>query len=104
AEDGIRDRNVTGVQTCALPIYSRSSPIHLGESVIQRFGDEREYIIRLPLKEIPSEEVSRLVQSALGAGGGPLGKFEIRRVEFVGDRKGVGEGRVGAGGCGGLGV
>src|SRR5437868_9568321 len=23
AEDGIRDRNVTGVQTCALPIYSR---------------------------------------------------------------------------------
>src|SRR5699024_11950304 len=24
AEDGIRDRNVTGVQTCALPIYSVS--------------------------------------------------------------------------------
>src|SRR5699024_11334203 len=24
AEDGIRDRNVTGVQTCALPILSRS--------------------------------------------------------------------------------
>src|SRR5699024_12227987 len=23
AEDGIRDRNVTGVQTCALPIYGR---------------------------------------------------------------------------------
>src|SRR5207249_5594839 len=23
AEDGIRDRNVTGVQTCALPIYCR---------------------------------------------------------------------------------
>src|SRR5699024_11946961 len=23
AEDGIRDRNVTGVQTCALPIYMR---------------------------------------------------------------------------------
>src|SRR5699024_7596781 len=23
AEDGIRDRNVTGVQTCALPIYPR---------------------------------------------------------------------------------
>src|SRR5207249_5861915 len=23
AEDGIRDRNVTGVQTCALPIYER---------------------------------------------------------------------------------
>eukprot|EP00928_Gymnodinium_smaydae_P031142 TRINITY_DN22958_c2_g1_i2.p1 TRINITY_DN22958_c2_g1~~TRINITY_DN22958_c2_g1_i2.p1 ORF type:complete len:275 (+),score=48.31 TRINITY_DN22958_c2_g1_i2:17-841(+) len=26
AEDGIRDRNVTGVQTCALPIYSLEPP------------------------------------------------------------------------------
>src|SRR5699024_12704814 len=26
AEDGIRDRNVTGVQTCALPIYPCSMP------------------------------------------------------------------------------
>src|SRR5437868_11128297 len=28
AEDGIRDRNVTGVQTCALPIYF----VHFGRS------------------------------------------------------------------------
>jgi preprotein translocase subunit SecF len=68
-------------------IRSSLSTIHLGESVIQRFGDEREYIIRLPLKEIASDEVSRLVQSALGAGGS-LGKFEIRRVEFVGPQVG----------------
>src|SRR5437868_7882247 len=27
AEDGIRDRNVTGVQTCALPIFDRRSSI-----------------------------------------------------------------------------
>src|SRR5699024_11621226 len=26
AEDGIRDRNVTGVQTCALPIYPGLTP------------------------------------------------------------------------------
>src|SRR5207249_6227792 len=26
AEDGIRDRNVTGVQTCALPIYFADAP------------------------------------------------------------------------------
>src|SRR5699024_3270445 len=26
AEDGIRDRNVTGVQTCALPIYEQENP------------------------------------------------------------------------------
>src|SRR5207248_7766557 len=29
AEDGIRDRTVTGVQTCALPIFTRD---HLGDS------------------------------------------------------------------------
>src|SRR5699024_11846041 len=28
AEDGIRDRNVTGVQTCALPIFLRTLSSH----------------------------------------------------------------------------
>src|SRR5699024_11424602 len=40
AEDGIRDRNVTGVQTCALPIWLRLpetwSP--LGRSCVPRSG------------------------------------------------------------------
>src|SRR5699024_11314645 len=31
AEDGIRDRNVTGVQTCALPIFSPTTIIVVGE-------------------------------------------------------------------------
>src|SRR5699024_12049018 len=35
AEDGIRDRNVTGVQTCALPIYQ----IYLRHSGEARFQD-----------------------------------------------------------------
>src|SRR3989442_195163 len=67
-------------------IRSSLSTIHLGESVIQRFGDEREYIIRLPLAAASSEEVQKRVQSALAAGG--LGKFEIRRLEFVGPQVG----------------
>src|SRR6266705_63283 len=29
AEDGIRARTVTGVQTCALPIFAESSPLEL---------------------------------------------------------------------------
>src|SRR5207248_4119759 len=33
AEDGIRDRTVTGVQTCALPIYNISLSIALGVSI-----------------------------------------------------------------------
>src|SRR6266850_6856293 len=30
AEDGIRDYKVTGVQTCALPIWSASGPFWMG--------------------------------------------------------------------------
>src|SRR5437868_9932228 len=37
AEDGIRDRNVTGVQTCALPIYAFAR----GQTVA---GDSRECV------------------------------------------------------------
>jgi preprotein translocase subunit SecF len=58
-----------------------------GESVIQEFGEAREFIIRLPLAGAASEEVSRRVQGALAADTA-LGKFEIRRVEFVGPQVG----------------
>src|SRR5699024_11247012 len=34
AEDGIRDRNVTGVQTCALPIYQKCSCIDYSPNVL----------------------------------------------------------------------
>jgi len=61
--------------------------IELGESVIQEFGDAREFVIRLPLASVSSEEVARRVQAALG-GDAQLGKFEIRRVEFVGPQVG----------------
>jgi preprotein translocase SecF subunit len=61
--------------------------IKLGESVIQEFGDPREFIFRLPLVETSAEAVTRRVQEALGKDGA-LGKFEIRRVEFVGPQVG----------------
>src|SRR5207249_6894561 len=35
AEDGIRDRNVTGVQTCALPISERSTSTRGGCSTLR---------------------------------------------------------------------
>jgi preprotein translocase subunit SecF len=69
-------------------IRASLATIHLGESIIQEFGDSREYIIRLPLVEsVSSEEISRRVQSALSAEPS-LGKFELRRVEFVGPQVG----------------
>ena len=61
--------------------------IHLGESIIQQFGDAQEFIIRLPLVAVGSEEIARRVQGVLGANDS-LGKFEIRRVEFVGPQVG----------------
>src|SRR5699024_12054008 len=43
AEDGIRDRNVTGVQTCALPILSGRSFLKL----LDYTPDEIRYLIKL---------------------------------------------------------
>src|SRR2546425_3417189 len=43
-------------------IRSSLSTIHLGESLIQRFGDEREYIIRLPLALVTEPLDDRLAQ------------------------------------------
>jgi len=61
--------------------------IKMGESVIQEFGDPREFILRLPLVETSAEAVTRRVQDALSQPGGP-GKPEVRRVEFVGPQVG----------------
>jgi preprotein translocase SecF subunit len=61
--------------------------VQMGESVIQEFGDVREYLLRLPLAQLSSEEVTRRTQEAL-AKDSELGKQEIRRVEFVGPQVG----------------
>jgi preprotein translocase subunit SecF len=68
-------------------IRTSLATIQLGESIIQQFGDAQEFIIRLPLAAVGSEEIARRVQGALGANDS-LGKFEIRRVEFVGPQVG----------------
>jgi preprotein translocase subunit SecF len=68
-------------------IRTNLGTIQLGESIIQQFGDAQEFIIRLPLAAVGSEEIARRVQGALGANDS-LGKFEIRRVEFVGPQVG----------------
>jgi preprotein translocase subunit SecF len=68
-------------------IRSSLATIQLGESVIQQYGDAHEFVIRLPLVAIASDEVARRVQGALGSDAA-LGRFEIRRVEFVGPQVG----------------
>jgi preprotein translocase subunit SecF len=61
--------------------------VKLAESIIQQFGDPREFIIRSPLSGTTSQELARRVEGAL-AEETSLGKFEIRRVEFVGPQVG----------------
>ncbi len=61
--------------------------VGLGEVSIQEFGDPREFITRLPLTGASSEEVTQKIQNVLGAEAS-LGKFEIRRVEYVGPQVG----------------
>src|SRR3990172_8762893 len=68
-------------------IRSTLDQIKLGESVIQEFGDPSEFLFRLPLAEVPPEEVTRRVKEVLEKEPA-LGRFEIRRVEFVGPQVG----------------
>jgi preprotein translocase SecF subunit len=68
-------------------IRSTLDQIKLGESVIQEFGDPREFLFRLPLAETPPEEVTRRLKEVLEKEPA-LGSVEIRRVEFVGPQVG----------------
>ncbi len=68
-------------------IRTALAKVGLGDAVIQRFGDPNEYLVRVGLTSTSPEEVGRRLQSALAADQG-LGKFEIRRVEFVGPQVG----------------
>jgi preprotein translocase subunit SecF len=68
-------------------IRTALTTIGFGESVIQEFGESREFIIRLPLTAATSQAIAQRVGGALASDPG-LGKFEIRRVEFVGPQVG----------------
>jgi preprotein translocase SecF subunit len=62
--------------------------INLGESIIQEFGDTQEFIIRLPLAAgTDSQQTAKRIEATLGQEPA-LGKFEVRRVEFVGPQVG----------------
>jgi preprotein translocase subunit SecF len=62
--------------------------INLGDAIIQEFGDPREFIVRIPLAHgVAAEELGKRVEAAL-AQETSVGKFEVRRVEFVGPQVG----------------
>src|SRR5699024_12100929 len=85
AEDGIRDRDVTGVQTCALPIWLRVIVVVLEFGALPLLapgGARRE---RAPLLEALPHEGSDV--GVIGDGlrhdvpGAPEGGLDVRRSE-----------------------
>src|SRR5437867_13218440 len=69
AEDGIRDRTVTGVQTCALPIFARALD-EVCASAEQAEADARELLIAVVdlLAERAEEKFfQRLREEAVGS-------------------------------------
>src|SRR3712207_8331582 len=74
AEDGIRDIGVTGVQTCALPIFARHAPTFLAlGAVLAGFGIVANWIegaVRaLPGGDIPFDLLDLASPSQLLVGG-----------------------------------
>jgi preprotein translocase SecF subunit len=60
--------------------------INLGESVIQEFGDPREFLIRVPVTAEGLRDMAKRVEEGLRQAGLPA--FEVRRAEFVGPQVG----------------
>src|SRR5207249_6526151 len=90
AEDGIRDRNVTGVQTCALPIYTTTKPINVFIALSSRVPLWLR-LLQIPLYRAPDDLSDRGARRLLLAPEGfeLVGRSEERRVG-KGCRWGVG--------------
>src|SRR5699024_11804901 len=96
AEDGIRDRNVTGVQTCALPIYLPPEQDSQRPQADQGAGADGPALLQAVPR--PQDHVS--LRDALGgkAGVRRQDRSEERRVGKEGRGRGWrGEGKDGGG-------
>src|SRR5699024_11939280 len=78
AEDGIRDRNVTGVQTCALPISQLSLPSFIALGVWILIGAVFYAVRRRHNRTLTDEQVDRAVL------GGPRPAFLVRNGVEIG--------------------
>src|SRR5207249_7111282 len=78
AEDGIRDRNVTGVQTCALPISTARKVLGLSRrKLAQRLGVDQSTVKgREQSRHQPSKRLLGAIERILS----PVLRSEERRV------------------------
>src|SRR5699024_11406313 len=66
AEDGIRDRNVTGVQTCALPISPRVVPWVVPVQVQPAVLPPARQVIPQPTRSVAPQAVPRAARPEIG--------------------------------------
>src|SRR5690606_40989525 len=78
ADDGIRDFHVTGVQTCALPIYFTNHLLRISEEVMNRQGLDFEM-----LKPLIIEQISKSLQmGAKAAQTGPAVRGDLSTLDL----------------------
>src|SRR5699024_11808863 len=75
--DGIRDRNVTGVQTCALPILS---PLEIGTDVLYNITNRRGTYVRNEL--IKCMKYNNLMDMIYMTNDGHITKRRIRAIKI----------------------
>src|SRR5699024_1869406 len=79
AEDGIRDRNVTGVQTCALPIWQWRRRHARGAMIIVRYADDSVFGFQ---KEQDARRFLAQMQARMRQFGLTLNASKTRLIEF----------------------
>src|SRR2546429_2026662 len=78
AEDGIRDVAVTGVQTCALPIFAHAAVMTL--MAIQLPNKRGELLAEVAITALPAVLLFVLARSSARSEGAGLARSEERRV------------------------
>src|SRR5699024_9820296 len=83
AEDGIRDRNVTGVQTCALPICPLGDEIETSYAIINETTAIIETAMHAGLYQIPSEKRNPDFTTTYGMGEAILDALDKECDEII---------------------
>src|SRR3989440_1385303 len=75
AKDGIRDLIVTGVQTCALPIFEH----YAGKRALPQLVDEQDFLVRLIVDELRQGALAGVMLDAIAAAA-RLPQKDVRRA------------------------